>query len=168
MVVRLIKENEIDTVMNIIDEAKVYFKEQGSSQWQNGYPNHEAIYNDYIKKQGYVLEDNNQIIGYAALVLEEDPNYKVIDGKWLYDGDYGVIHRVCLRNINKGKGYAHMFFMKLEELCREHQLKSMRIDTHALNKSMLRTIEKEQFKYCGIVIVGDGTERYACEKMISE
>ena len=166
MLVRHLEEYEINTVMTIIDEAKAYFKEQGSSQWQNGYPNHEAIHNDYMKKQGYVLEDNGNIIAYAALVLEEDPNYRVIDGKWLSDETYGVIHRVSILNTFKGNGYAHKFFMKLEELCREKQMKSMRIDTHALNKSMLRTIEKEKFTYCGIVIVGDGTERLAFEKML--
>ena len=148
--------------------TKLYFKKQGSSQWQSGYPNSETIYNDFLKKQGYVLVNNNEIIGYAALVLEDDPNYKVIDGAWLSNKEYGVMHRCCIRNSCKGNGYIHDFFEELEKLCKKTNKASMRIDTHELNKSMIRAIQKENYTYTGIVIVGDGTKRNAYEKLICE
>lgn len=168
MSIRLIEANDILEVMDIINEAKQYFKASGSTQWQFGYPNLDTIHNDLHKSQGYVLTDENGIIGYAALVLEDDPNYAVIDGKWLSDGHYGVIHRVCIRNQYKGKGYVHQFFTKLEELASLQGFASVRVDTHTLNTSMRKAIEKEGFTYCGIVIVDDGTERLAFEKMLRD
>lgn len=32
-------EKDINAIMNIINQAQNYFKEQGIDQWQNGYPN---------------------------------------------------------------------------------------------------------------------------------
>ena len=38
MKLRLTTTNDLTAVMTIINQAKVYFKEQGINQWQDGYP----------------------------------------------------------------------------------------------------------------------------------
>ena len=37
---------DIKSIMQIIDEAKEYFRKMGIDQWQNGYPNSDVIYNE--------------------------------------------------------------------------------------------------------------------------
>lgn len=51
-------------------------------------------------------------------------------------------------------------------MCRGKEIKSIRIDTHQDNKSMQRLILKNNFEYCGIIYVEDGSERLAYEKVL--
>ena len=43
MKLRLTTTNDLTAVMTIINQAKVYFKEQGINQWQDGYPDELTI-----------------------------------------------------------------------------------------------------------------------------
>ncbi len=167
MKVRLLELKDIERVNEIIDMAKAYFKSCGSPQWQNGYPNKETLASDLELGVGYVLEDEGCVVGYAAIILDDDPNYSYIEqGKWIYDEPYGVMHRICIDNSYKGKGYAHELFKKFESLCLEHHRYVMRIDTHELNTSMQHLISKEEFTYCGIVYMEDHSPRLAYEKKL--
>ncbi len=47
MKLRLTTTNDLTAVMTIINQAKVYFKEQGINQWQDGYPDELTIINEY-------------------------------------------------------------------------------------------------------------------------
>ncbi|WP_353166826.1 hypothetical protein [Empedobacter brevis] len=80
-------------------------KEEGSEQWQNGYPNLDAVINDISKGFGYVIEnDNNLIIGYVAIINEIEAAYTQIEGKWLNEEPYIVIHRLAVAQDIKMKG----------------------------------------------------------------
>ena len=43
---------------------------------------------------------------------------------------------------------------------------SIKIDTHKDNISMQKLLEKNDFKYCGIIYLEDGSQRIAFEKII--
>ncbi len=50
-------------------------------------------------------------------------------------------------------------------LCRAlSQCGNLKIDTHRDNKIMQHLLEKNGFKYCGIINTDDGTERMAYQK----
>ena len=49
----------------IIQQAIQRRKEEGSNQWQDGYPNPEVIQNDLDNGHGFVLTDGNTVIGYT-------------------------------------------------------------------------------------------------------
>ena len=111
--VRKTDEKDIPSVMNIIDEAKAYFKENGIPQWQDGYPNADTILDDIRKGYSYVLEENNQIIGIAAIITTADPDYGFIEGKWLNDEPYIVIHRIALKPEKKER-IMHLSFWNMQ------------------------------------------------------
>ncbi len=46
---------DCQSIMEMIDQAKTYFKEQGIDQWQNGYPNIEVIKQDIEQENSFVL-----------------------------------------------------------------------------------------------------------------
>ncbi|MEW9079191.1 hypothetical protein [Terrisporobacter glycolicus] len=54
-------------IINIIEEAQNYFKENNIDQWQDGYPNEESIINDIENGESYVLLKDNKIIATAYL-----------------------------------------------------------------------------------------------------
>ncbi len=168
MKIRLSTKKDLIEIMKIIDESKKYFKLNGIPQWQNGVPNEETILNDISNKFSYVLCDDDDIVGTFALCFEDDPNYTDIQqGRWLNNYEYGVIHRIAIKQKYKGFGYASLMFQFAEEKAKKHQVENLRIDTHRLNNSMQRLIAKNNFIYCGLVYVSeiDG-ERLAYHKVL--
>lgn len=167
MIFRKTTEKDIDNVMKIIDEAKEYFKREGIDQWQNGYPNSDTIYADIQNNNSYVLESENKIIATAMVSFEKDKTYnKIYEGEWISNKDYAVIHRIAVSKNSKGKGIAASIISKVEELCKEKDINSIKIDTHKDNISMQRLLEKTGFKYCGIIFLEDKSKRIAFEKVI--
>lgn len=61
------KKSDIKEIINIIEEAQNYFKENNIDQWQDGYPNEESIINDIENGESYVLLKDNKIIATAYL-----------------------------------------------------------------------------------------------------
>ena len=46
--------NDLPEVIEIINQAKLYFKNEGIDQWQDGYPNEDSIINEPIDTFDYV------------------------------------------------------------------------------------------------------------------
>ena len=90
----------------------------------------------------------------------------IYDGKWLNSGDYAVIHRIAVNEKYKGNGIASDIIKEVENLCKENKVNSIKIDTHKDNISMQKLLEKNDFKYCGIIYLEDGSQRIAFEKII--
>lgn len=158
---------DINNVMKIINQAKEYFKKNIINQWQDGYPNSDTIYTDIKNNSSYVLESENKILATAMVSFEEDKTYKnIYNGQWLNNGDYAVIHRIAVSEKDKGNGIASAIIKEVEGLCKENGVNSIKIDTHKDNISMQKLLEKNAFKYCGIIYLEDGSERIAFEKLI--
>lgn len=158
---------DINNIMNIINEAKEYFKKNRINQWQDGYPNSDTIYTDIKNNSSYVLESENKILATAMVSFKEDKTYKnIYNGQWLNNGDYAVIHRIAVSEKVKGNGIASAIIKEVEGLCKENGVTSIKIDTHKENISMQKLLEKNAFKYCGIIYLEDGSERIAFEKLI--
>ncbi|MGL4656285.1 MAG: GNAT family N-acetyltransferase [Sarcina sp.] len=158
---------DVERIMGIIRQAQAYLKSQGIDQWQNGYPNSQAIENDIKNDISYVLEEEGKIVATTAISFDGEPTYdKIYDGKWLSDYDFAVIHRIAVDNDYKGHGLAGKLIKETKNLCKERNVRSIRIDTHRENISMQNSIEKNGFEYCGIIFVCDGSERVAFEKVI--
>lgn len=158
MIIHKSNIKEIEKLVYILNQQINYLKESGIPQWQNGYPNKEVLIEDIEKDRLYSLIENDEVIGFFALVYP-DINYDYIeDGKWLSNGQYIAIHRVAIKNAYKGKGYSNKIFDYVKE-----RYDHIRVDTHALNKVMNASILKNNFKYCGVVYMQDKTKRNAYE-----
>ena len=158
---------DIDEIMEIINAAQNYLAEQGIDQWQNNYPNQKTIKEDMKNDNLYVLEKKNRVTAVAAIIFGEDPTYDYIEnGNWLSDGLYAVIHRAAVAPEYKGQGLVSKIFENTYKMAKELKAESLRIDTHPDNLPMQRAIEKENFSYCGIIYIEDGSKRLAYEKLL--
>src|SRR3546814_1368750 len=92
---RKAQPNDLPQIWKIIQYAISRRKEEGSEQWQDGYPNPEVLRNDIDNGVGFVLVDADTITGYCAVMINDEPAYAVIEGKWLTNGDFVVFHRVA-------------------------------------------------------------------------
>jgi len=161
-------EADIDNIMNIIRQAQIYFKENGIDQWQNGYPNYEIIKRDIDNQYGYVLLKDNGIVGTVALIFDGEKSYESIyGGSWMSSEEkYATIHRIAVHPRYKGLGLGSVIIKKIEEICFNRRINSIRVDTHEDNISMQRLLYKNGFKFCGTIYLEDGSSRLAFEKLL--
>lgn len=158
-------KEDIDSIMTIINQAKKYFKDQGINQWQDGYPNYDSILVDVKNKESFVIKENDEVIATCMVSIQKEPTYKnIYEGKWLNQDPYLVIHRVAVREDMKGKQVAS--FMINQAIQMYPDLHNVRMDTHHDNISMQRLLEKNDFKYCGIIYLVSGDPRKAFQKVI--
>jgi GNAT superfamily N-acetyltransferase len=158
--------SDLPQVWDILQQAILRRKKEGSQQWQDGYPNPQVIQQDIEAGAGYVLAEGDTLIGYCAIFFNDEPDYKHIQGKWLTQGDYLVVHRVAISAQYAGKGLAKTIFTCIEDIARKHHIYSIKADTNFDNMAMLKTFEKSGFTYCGEVYVR-GNPRKAFEKVLS-
>ncbi|BDF35039.1 N-acetyltransferase [Lachnospiraceae bacterium] len=161
---------QVDRMCEITDMAKRQLKNLGLDQWQKGYPSREVWMEDARAGCTYLAVDGDEILGIFAFQKEPDPSYAVIDGKWLTEGRYASMHRVCVSDACKGRGVAGKMFEHGFRLAREAGFPSVRIDTHPGNMPMQRALEKSGFVRCGEIVLAEGCEagdkRIAFERML--
>ena len=164
MEIRLAFPNEVDAIMQVIEGAKKYLAEAGSTQWQNGYPDADTIIEDIISGQAYVALDEGDLLAYAAVTKSPESAYEAIyEGKWQGgESEYLVFHRIAVAAANQGQKVAQTF---LEGLLEGFDYLDFRSDTHAENKIMQHIFAKLGFQQVGKVPV-DG-ERLAYQKIKS-
>jgi hypothetical protein len=129
-------------------------------QWDNGYPSEAVIESDIQKNGGFVVENDDKIVGYFAFLPSPDPTYaKIYEGEWLDDKQpYHIIHRIA------SYPDVHGIFNYIIDYCFSHDA-NIRIDTHRDNKIMQHNLQKHGFTYCGIIYLASGDERLAYQRI---
>jgi GNAT superfamily N-acetyltransferase len=156
---------DVSEIWIILQQAIKRRKNEGSDQWQDGYPNLEVVKNDIENNYGYVLTDAKIIIGYCAIIINDEPEYLNIEGKWLTDFDFFVVHRIAISESHIGKGLSKTIIENIEDLARNINIHSVKVDTNFDNIAMMKIFDKCGFTFCGIVHFR-GSPRRAYEKVL--
>lgn len=158
--------SDANSIWGIIKEAIDKRKSEGSSQWQDGYPNLEVVQTDIEKGNGYVsLNNDGKLTGYLALIYDGEPAYEAIADQWLTNRPFSVVHRIAVSQENYVKGQATWMLKKAEEQSLQDGFLSLKVDTNFDNTGMLRVLEKLGYVYCGEVYFR-GSARKAFEKKL--
>ncbi len=165
MVLRKVERADLPAIWTIIQHAIEQRRLDGSQQWQDGYPNSGTLEADLEHGHAYALEQNGELLLYAAVIFEPEPAYAAIEGRWLTEGPYMVLHRVAVSPKAAGQGIGTVFFRMAEDLCRAQGVPSIKVDTNFDNKPMLRILEKLGYTYCGEVYFRRSARR-AYEKVL--
>ncbi len=162
---RKANHNDAAAIWTILQHAILRRKNEGSTQWQDGYPNLNSVENDILNHSGYVLVQDNIIIGYTAIYINNEPAYEKIQGKWLTNNDFVAVHRIAIGESQNGKGLAKMILKYVEKLALEKKIYSIKADTNYDNLPMLKVFESMGYQYCGEVFFR-GSARKAFEKIL--
>lgn len=153
---------DLPAIVAMIEEAKVFLRQNGVPQWQEGYPNADSIRQDILAQQSYVWEEAGMVVGSMMLSFATEATYdQVFEGAWRKQGAYGVIHRLVVADTAKGKGVSGQLFQAAKAMCLEQKVDMIRIDTHEVNRAMQRTLQKNGFERIGIIHLVDGAPRLA-------
>ncbi len=158
-------EADLPAIWTILQQAIEQRRREGSEQWQNGYPSEQTVRDDIAHGYAYVLLDRDTIVAYAAVIFGLDAAYEAIDGEWLTLGRYAVLHRVATAAAVKGQGVATRLLERVEPLCIQNEVYSIRLDTNFDNAPMLHIVAKLGYVYCGEVFF-QGAPRKAYEKVL--
>ncbi|GAB3529679.1 GNAT family N-acetyltransferase [Pontibacter brevis] len=158
---------EQSQIWEILQGAIARRKADGSNQWQDGYPNPEVVKNDIEKGVGFVLTEGETIVGYSAVLVNDEPEYAKIEGKWLTNDDFVVVHRIAVSEKHLGKGLAKKIFEFIEAYALSQNIYSIKADTNFDNIAMMKTFEKMGYVYCGEVYF-KGSPRKAYEKVVAK
>jgi len=157
---------EVPRIWEILQQAILRRKKDGSEQWQDGYPNEDIVKSDIENGYAYVLTGDDEIMGYAAVIFNDEPAYVDINGAWLSNEEFVVIHRIAISDKHSGKGLAKLIMKSTEDIALKNNIFSVKVDTNFDNMAMLKTFENCGYSYCGEVMLRDGL-RKAYEKKLS-
>lgn len=157
--------DQAKAIWQILSDAIARRKADGSNQWQDGYPNLSVVKSDIENGYGFVITEDQTLVGYCAIMINDEPAYAEIEGKWLTDGDFIVYHRVAVSEQYLGKGIARVMLGFIDEFALSKRIFSVRADTNFDNAAMLALFEKTGYKYCGEVYFR-GSARKAFEKVL--
>jgi len=144
---------DLRRIGDIVRSAQRSLAELGIDQWQDGYPSEEIIADDIAAGEGYViLADDGSVAAYGAVKVGREADYDDIrGGAWRYDGEYVVVHRLCVAEPHRRSGLASMFFACAAQIARRSGRDIIRVDTHQGNVRMLSLLDKEGFGRCGTI-----------------
>lgn len=156
---RYATKNDLSRIMTIINEAKNFLKQSGSSQWQGTYPDETTILTDIKNKDAFVLIVDNQVAGYGASIIGIEPTYQKINGEWKNTKDnYATFHRLAISSKYRGMHLANFMFSDLISLMASQGIRNFRIDTSRKNKIMQHLALKHNFIERGIIMVDEDPE----------
>ena len=157
--------SDVNAIWSILQQAIERRKQEGSNQWQDGYPNPEVIKKDVEKEVAFVLIEQGEIAGYVAILINDEPEYENIEGTWKTNKDYVVFHRVAISENHLGKGLAKKMMRFIEEYALQNDIYSIKADTNFDNTVMLSIFKKLGYTYCGKVYFRN-SPREAYEKVL--
>jgi len=155
MTVRKATLDDIEEILKIYEGARSFMRKSGNpTQWQGGYPYPETVRADIESSVLHVIEEDGELYGVFAFITSGDPDYANIEGAWLNDLPYAVIHRVASAGKRGG----------MLRICVEYCLSkasNLKIDTHEDNIPMQKAVEKEGFIHRGTIYLANGDPRRA-------
>lgn len=157
--------SDSNQIWEILKQAIQRRKEDGSNQWQDGYPNPDIIQKDIDQNQGFVLTESEDVIGYCAILINDEPDYERIDGEWLSQEDFVVFHRLAIAKEQAGKGLGKLMMQHIEQYAIDNNVFSVKADTNHDNPAMKNNFEKSGYTFCGQVYI-NGSPRKAFEKRL--
>ena len=144
---------DVDTIMQILSDARGRIGRLGIDQWQYGYPTRDIVIEDVNLHRSFVVRnDDDKICAVFTMLDDVEPTYeKIYDGEWVAEGKpYIAIHRIAVASDMLKQGIASAVMKEAETRAKTIGYASVRIDTHIGNVPMRGMLEKNGYK---IVIV---------------
>ena len=154
---------DFEECWHLINMARMQMIASGLHQWTEEYPAREDILNDINNGVARILTFDGKIAVYGAVILNGEPHYEALEGKWQTEGNYYAIHRLATLPELQREGLAKAYIKQVKGLCEVEYVPSIKVDTHIHNTRMIGLLSSMGFCYCGVVDYGDHGKRVAFE-----
>ena len=142
--------DDLDALVALYGAAAQDMWEKGIDQWDEYYPDREILTED--------VESGDMTLGFldgqlaCAWVVnrEYDPEYEL--GAWEHtEGDFCVLHRLCVNPEMQGRGLARQAMARMEKTALEQGFDSVRLDVFSQNLHAQRLYERLGYRRTGEV-----------------
>lgn len=166
LTIRRATTEDLPAAHELYAAAREFMIEAGNpTQWAGGYPQDEMLRDDIAQGALWVALDKE---GPAAVfyfdTMDDDETYRKIDGAWLNNETYGVVHRIATRRGTHGVGTACIEWAAQQANARGAK-GGIRIDTHEDNTPMRNLLAKLGFTQTGTIWTYDGSPRIAFQRL---
>ena len=158
--IRRAKLTDLESLLMIKDLVVIDMAKHNIFQWDHSYPAAVHFQQDIENGTLYVIEDHNQICGFACIDQNQAPEYKTLD--WHSPDQAYVIHRLAIHPECGGRGYASQMIRFAEEHALKNGIRDLRIDTLSKNHRAQALFRKAGFEYIGDVHFPRKTEPFCC------
>lgn len=166
--IRLATSSDLTEIKGLTEACAVALQEKKIFQWNENYPSREKLSRDIEKQELFVLEMAGELMGIIVLTKDMDDVYVPVEwltpkGKSLY------VHRLATRPANWGKGYGRQLMDFAEDLAKENDFVSVRLDTFSQNSRNLSFYENRGYTRLGKIYFPKKSEHpfYCYEKIIT-
>lgn len=157
-------QKDIIQASEVLEEVKIHMLSEGIDQWDQEYPNKMVLTQDMDKEQGFIYEEQGELLAYMALNEKCDEEYNYLN--WNTNIPFLVIHRLYVKPTAQGKGISSKMIRYAEQYALEHKYQSIRFDAYSLNETANAVYQKKGYELVGTVNFRKGV--FNCyEKSIS-
>ena len=145
---RLANIDDLQSVLEIFNNATNAMNIKGVYQWDNIYPNADILALDIKKEEMYLAVSENEILSAFVINSECDDEYKKV--KWNYpDLPYIVVHRLCVNPEYQNIGIGMKSMLEAESIAKNNGVKAIRLDAFTENPVALSLYEKLGYSIAG-------------------
>lgn len=142
--------DDLDALVALYGAAAQDMREKGIDQWDEYYPDQETLTED-VESGDMTLGLLDGALACAYVVNREyDPEYEL--GAWEHtEGDFCVLHRLCVNPEMQGRGLARQAMARMEKTALEQGFDSVRLDVFSQNLHAQRLYERLGYRRTGEV-----------------
>ena len=142
--------DDLDALVALYGAAAQDMREKGIDQWDEYYPDREILAED-VESGDMTLGLLDGRLACAWVVNREyEPEYEL--GAWEHtEGDFCVLHRLCVNPEMQGRGLARQAMARMEKNARDQGFDSVRLDVFSQNLHAQRLYERLGYKRTGEV-----------------
>lgn len=159
-------EAALPDVLRLMTSVVLDMQQKQIDQWDEAYPDREILVADLKADRAWGLfNPDRRLIGYIVLDEVESDQYRNV--RW-ENGEGRILraHRCCVDPIFSGKGHGDELIAFAERYARENGYASIRLDTSRKNKPFQYMLERNDYRYRGIVNFRRG-EFWCYEKVLA-
>ena len=142
--------DDLDALVALYGAAAQDMLRQGIDQWDEYYPDREILSED-VESGDMTLGLLDGRLACAWVVNREyEPEYEL--GAWEHtEGDFCVLHRLCVNPQLQGRGLARQAMARMEKNARDQGFDSVRLDVFSQNLHAQRLYERLGYRRTGEV-----------------
>ena len=142
--------DDLDALVALYGAAAQDMREKGIDQWDEYYPDREILAEDVESGDMTLGLLDGQLACAYVVNREYEPEYEL--GAWEHtEGDFCVLHRLCVNPEMQGRGLARQAMARMEKNARDQGFDSVRLDVFSQNLHAQRLYERLGYKRTGEV-----------------
>jgi GNAT superfamily N-acetyltransferase len=143
-----VNRDNVEIFSKVLMEASEWLNSIGQSMWKVCDLSVQKLLEKYCLEEMKLCYDNSNLIG-VYVIQWNDPLF------WseLKENESGFLHKLAVCKEYSGKGYGRKLIQSAEQLCKEHNIKWLRLNCGTFRPRLRNFYESEGFKVLDRVFI---------------